>query len=157
VEKSLLVRSGLSPEDDIAVRKPAKPANDIGVNCRPLQSVRIAACARKFDAALLVGKILGMLERQIEKPPFRHCKVLIKSARDGAIYNGSRLRIGGKATHRAAEYVTWKLIEHDCQRQRTERRFFPRAKMTSGCGLVSRQKSRPDFIVEGRIFFEPFV
>src|SRR5262249_54983779 len=70
VEERLLLRGGCAAEHGVAVGESAEAADDVGVQFRPFEGVGIAARAVERDAALLVGEILGMLERQIEERAF---------------------------------------------------------------------------------------
>ena len=91
--------------------KPSEPSDDVGVNFRPFQTFRIAGGFVEGNAALLVGKILGMLERKIEEIPhfFRH--LAEKAANDCASGYGARQRVGSTCPRVTAKHVARDLIQ----------------------------------------------
>src|SRR4029078_11590148 len=67
IEKVLLFRRGDTAKHGIAMGKPAEPPDDVGMNFRPFQIFRVARRLVEGNAALLVYKILGVLEGKIKE------------------------------------------------------------------------------------------
>jgi len=63
------------------VGKATEPADDVGVQLRPFQKVRIAGGGKQRAASLLVGHCFRVLERQIEKLPLRHGGLPVEAMR----------------------------------------------------------------------------
>ena len=115
-----------------------------------------AALAHQVDAALLVGGIFRMLQRQIEEHPVLLVRQRqIEAAPDRRLGHGPRLRIGGKGLRRIAIHVARQLIEQDDQRQRAFRRFLPAIQFAGQSLLVGGLEILPDFVIEFRILVEP--
>src|ERR1700704_284200 len=103
VQKSLLLRCGGAAEHGVAVREAAEPANDVGMQFGPFDRIGVAGCAVEGDAALLVGEIFRMLERQIEERPLGDRDDLVEAARGRARRDRARQRIGREGTGGPAE------------------------------------------------------
>src|ERR1700716_3241602 len=69
VQKSLLLHGRGAAEHGVAVREAAEAANDIGMQFGPFDRIRVAGCAVESDAALLVGELFRVLERQVKEHP----------------------------------------------------------------------------------------
>src|ERR1700756_2934139 len=98
-----------------------------------------------------------MHERQIEERPHRQVCRLIKAARQGAISDSARQRIGRKGARTAAKHVARKLIQQKHKRERTLCVLCPGRKLASCGRLVDREKPRSDGLVETFVLREPFV
>src|SRR5438445_4462323 len=85
IEERLFHARGRAAERRITVREAAEAADDVGVQLGPFQEIGIAQRADQRDGAFLIGKLFGMLERQIEEQPLRLRDALIEAARDGAV------------------------------------------------------------------------
>src|SRR3981081_2048079 len=92
VQKSPLFRGGGAAEHGVAVREAAEPANDVGMQFGPFDRIGVAGCAVEGDAALLVGEIFRMLERQIEERPLGDRDDLVETARERARRGRARPR-----------------------------------------------------------------
>ena len=68
IEKGLFLRRRRAPQDGIAVRKAAEPADDIGMILGVFQIVRLPALAKEFDATQLIGQMLRMHETRMSAP-----------------------------------------------------------------------------------------
>src|ERR1700712_6095272 len=67
VQEGLLVGAGRTAEDAVAVRETPEATDDIGMVFGPLRAFRKTGLPQQPDAADLVGKLLRMHERQVEK------------------------------------------------------------------------------------------
>src|SRR3977135_4102616 len=67
IEKGLFLRRRRAPQDGIAMRKAPEPADDIGMILGVFQIVRLPTLAEEFDATQLIGQMLRVHERQVEK------------------------------------------------------------------------------------------
>src|SRR5437899_6983851 len=105
IEKGLFLGSSDAAEHRIAMRESSEPADDVGMKLRPFQRIRVAACARERDAALLVRKILGVLKGQIKEAALFSRNVAVEAARKGPVGDGASRWIGGEGARVAAEHV----------------------------------------------------
>src|SRR5882757_9631319 len=112
VEEGLLLHRGGAAERFIPMREAAEAANDIGVMLGPFGRIRVAARAIEGDAALLVGEIFRMLERQIEEHPLGGRDGLVEATRDRARRDLASQWIGREGAGVPAEHVARKLVEH---------------------------------------------
>ncbi len=69
IEERLLFRRGRAAEYGVAVGKPSKTPDDVGVDLRPFEIFRVPGGFIESDATLLVGEVFGMLKREIEEIP----------------------------------------------------------------------------------------
>src|SRR6266516_793497 len=67
IQKGLFFRRRRAPQDAIAMRKAHEPADDIGMILGVFQIVRLPALAKELDATQLVGQMLRMHQRHVEK------------------------------------------------------------------------------------------
>jgi hypothetical protein len=96
-------------------------------------------------------------ERQVEKRAQRRINRPIEAARQRAIGNRARERIGRVDAGAPAKHVARKLIEHDEQGKRRRRGGFPMCKPAGRRGLVGGEKARANGGVERVVFDEPLV
>src|SRR5690242_17109526 len=157
VEEGLLIGRGGAAEDGVAMREAAEPADDVGVQLRPLQLLGVANGAKQRAAALLVGGGLGMLERQIEELPTVGRRLQVEAAGDGAFGHRARQWIGGIASRVGAEHVARKLIEHDDERERAIARALPAGERSCGRRFVGGEEAGADRVVERSVLLEPLV
>src|SRR5437660_12643100 len=125
IEEGLLFGHSRAAEHCVAVREPAEAANDAGMLAGILEQILVAERAAERHAPLLVRQVLGMHERQIEELPFRHRTLPVEAARDGAVGNRTRKRVGGKSARLAAEHVARELVEYDDQGKCADRGLLP--------------------------------
>ena len=137
------------------MRKPPEFRNDAAVLGRKSQQLRIAQRRIERHAAVLIGHLLRMHERQIEKLPHRFVGRLVEAARERPVRHGTRQRIGGERAGAVAKHIARKLVEQDDKRERSFRAFFERRELGPCRGLVRCQKSPPDRSVEIVIPVEP--
>ena len=123
----------------LAVREAAEAADDVGVDSAHFNAVGVADRAVERDAALLVGEVFRMLERQIEETAHRRVR-RGRSRADGAARR-PRVPSGSVAKARAlaAEHVARKLVEHDQQRQRALAALLPAGERAGGRRLIGRR------------------
>jgi hypothetical protein len=84
IEKRLFFRRRGSSQNIIAMGKAPEPADDVGMILGIAEIVAIARVTKQFDAALLVGQMLRMHERHVEKFQQGRLDTLVRAARDGA-------------------------------------------------------------------------
>src|SRR5882672_6913570 len=84
IEKGLFFRRRRPPQDGIAVRKASEPADDVGMILSVFQIVRLAGLAEEFATTQLVGQMLRMHERQVEKFQQYRLNAPVGAACDGA-------------------------------------------------------------------------
>src|SRR5712671_7003491 len=156
VEECLLFRGGGTAEHGVAVREAAEPADDVGVMLGPFDRLRVVGRAVEGDAALLVGELFRMLERQVEEHPLGGRDELVEAARDRARRDLARQRIGREGAGISAEHVARKLVEHDQERERALRISIP-GQLARGRSLVSSTEVTADLGVEAGVLLEPFV
>src|SRR5690242_482837 len=84
IEKGLLLGRGRAAENAVAMGKAAEPADDIGVVFGIFQVTRIARFAKQIDAAELIGNLLRMHERHVEKLKQVVVEARIRAAGDRA-------------------------------------------------------------------------
>src|SRR5689334_5668704 len=155
VEKGLLFLCSGTAERGVAVREPSEPPNDAGVNFRPFQIFRIACGFVQSYAALLVGKILGMLKGKIEEvlQLLRH--LTVESTHDGSGRDRARQWIGCKRARVAAKHVSRKLVQQKEQCQGAFGVLLPAGQLSVSGRLVGRKKLLADLVVERCVLFEP--
>ena len=147
---------GIAAERAIAVGKAPEAANDVGMDLGVFFAFGIAGVAAQRDAALLVGEILRVHQRQIEEALLRQSEQPVGAPRDRRFGNRARRRIGCERARVAAEQVAGKLIEQDEERQRAVRRRPPVLELAGCRSPVSRKESCADLGVEGIVPLEPF-
>ena len=116
----------------------------------------IAGLAAQRDAALLVGEILRVHQRQIEEAPLRQWKQPVGAPRDRPFGNRARRRIGRERARVAPEQVAGKLIEQQQERQRAVRRRLPVLEPAGCRSLAGRKESCADLGIQGVVALEPF-
>jgi glutaryl-CoA dehydrogenase len=137
------------------MRETAEAVNDRFVRHSVFYLLRVAEAAEEGDGASLHGRVLAVLERQIEKQFLVFRKASIETKGDGLAGQGQRLRVGGESARRAAEHIARKLIEGD-----------HRGKHRLGAGqqlgipgrrdpLVEAEEARPDKLVQACILGKP--
>src|SRR5579871_984087 len=116
VQEGLFLRRGDASEDMVAVREAAEPADDVGVLLGVAKVLGIVSVSEQLDAAELVGQMLGMLERQIEKFEQGWIDPRVDPTGERAMRHVARLRVARKGPGVAAKHVAGKLVEHDDER-----------------------------------------
>src|SRR6185437_2378999 len=114
VEESLLLGARRPPEREITVREAPEAADDIGMQLGIFEVLGIGRIAEQFDSAKLVGDLLRMHERQIEKLAQRRVDPCVDAAIDGALCHLACVCVGGIRPRVAAKQVEGKLVAHDC-------------------------------------------
>src|SRR5262249_8593330 len=142
IEKRALLVCRFAAERAIAMGKPPEPADDVGMNLGMFDGLLVARLAAQRDAALLVGQILGVHERQMEEAPLGKRKWPVDPPRDRPLGDRARLGVGRIGARVTPEQVAGKLIEQDEKRKRSLRRRLPIAEPAGGRRLVGRKKSR---------------
>ena len=78
------------------MREAAEAADDVGVQSCPFQQIGMVQRTHQGEAALLVGKVFRVLEREIEEQPLPRRNALVETLRDRTVGHGARERIGGE-------------------------------------------------------------
>jgi hypothetical protein len=139
------------------MREPSEAADDVGMVFGIARELIVAVAVRELHAALLIGPILRVHERQIEELTLRPGDLLIEAARKRTIGRAPGRRVGRIGARLAAEHIARELIEHDDERERALRRLLPWREPTFGGSAPEAGKARGDLGIEGRVFLEPFV
>ena len=136
------------------MRETAKLVDDVGVQFRIFQALGVAMHAIEGERPLLVGTILRMHERQIEKGAHVG-RGAIEAVKDGAAGDRPRQRVCGEGARLPTEHVARKLVEQDQQRERTLRALLPFGVLGGGGDLVEAEKMPADFVIERGVLFKP--
>ncbi len=131
--------------------------DDVAVVARPFRRLRVAERLGERDRALLVGRIFGVRERQIEEAAQlrRHRPVVL--ALDRAVGNVHRHGVGPVGAPGAAEHVARELVEEQAQRQRAFRHELPLVEVAARRRLVGEEEALPAGLVEGVVLGKPLV
>jgi hypothetical protein len=70
---------GCAPKRGVPMWKPAETADDIRGQFSPLHLLGITGRAHKRKTPFSVWRIFGVFKRQIEKPAYGHCYLLIEA------------------------------------------------------------------------------
>jgi TRAP-type C4-dicarboxylate transport system substrate-binding protein len=157
VQKRLLGGCRIAAKRKVAVGKSPKSLNNLSMLLCVAQLLGITQRFIQAHRAVLVAQDFRMHEGQIEELP--HCWAcrLIKAARQRAIGDSARQRIGREGARGATKHVARKLIEQQEKRQRALCVVFPTRKPAICGDLVGRDKPRSDGLVEAFVPLEPFV
>ena len=82
------------------MRETAKPRNDVAVTLCPAQKVGIVEGPDQRHRPLLVGKVLAVLEGEVQEQPLQIAKLSIKSAADCRVGDGTGPQIAAGACGR---------------------------------------------------------
>src|SRR6267378_6673136 len=107
LEKGPFSRRRRAPQHAIAMRETPEPADDVGVILGVFQIVGVAGLAEEFDATKLVGQMLRMHERHVEKLQQCRLDARVGAAGDGAADNLAGQRIAWIAPDIATKHVAW--------------------------------------------------
>ena len=120
--------------------------------------VRLAVHAglEQLYLARLVGKVLRMLQRQIEEAPDIALDPQVMPGVERLPGEHPRQRIGGEGVAGVAKAVARKLIQQDQQGQRPLGRSDPVVKLAPGSSDMGVMKAAAEFGVEGVVPGEPF-
>src|SRR5207245_2013425 len=92
VEKRALLLGSRAAERAIAVGEAPEPAEDVGMDLGVRAAFGIAGLSAQRDAALLVGEILRVQQRQIKDTALRHWESLVDAPREHLL--GARNALG---------------------------------------------------------------
>ncbi len=137
------------------MREPPEAVDDPLVGLRPFHQLGVAGGRIERDRQGLVGGILAMLQRHIEKLPFPHRKPHVELPVQRVAQDRACGRIGGERAGVAAKHVARKLIEHDDQRNAAGRRLAPPVERARGGPPVQSGKTRAYRRVERGVPLEP--
>src|SRR5215472_3125433 len=149
-------------ENFIAVRKAAEPLDDldIGASVTAQRTATVALALRAVEQshrAALVGEVLAMVKRHVEKPPPRLGNQPVEPAGERPVGGGTRDRVGGVGARLVAKDVARDLVEQQHQGERALGQRFPRPQLAGRTGFVIGEKSRAQGGVEFRSALEPDV
>lgn len=116
--------------------------------------MRVAGGGEETHALVLVLERLGMLERQIEEETQRRINRPVMARRDRRACDSARFLICRKSARRAAEEIARKLIEQECERERTVGAVDPVVERARRGSLASGQK-RAALRVESVVLRKP--
>src|SRR4051794_11160947 len=157
IEEGLFVGCRDAAQGCVTMGKSPETTNDIGVEFCPFQCLDIVVCAKEPEATLLVHRIFGVLEWNVEELPLHRGNPLIEPAADGPIGDRAGECIGGESAGAVTKHVPRELVEYDHKRQRALGRVLPmRQAPGDGC-FVGGQKATRDLGVEVAILCVPFV
>ena len=130
------------------MREAAKAGDDGTVPLGVVELRGIAEVGHRDARALLVGQILAVLERQVEKQTAVGRQARMETGGDGRYGNPAGRRVAGKGAGRAAPGVAGKLVEQDAQRHGAVRRASPVVERAGSRGLDGAAEAARDQRVE---------
>src|SRR5207253_9402894 len=151
LEKDLLVRSARAAQDRVAVREASEAPDDVGMLLGIFREFSIAVVARQLQAALLVGEIFRMHQRQIEELPLGVRQLPVEAAPKGAIGGRAGELVGRVTALITAEHIAGELVEYHDERQRALRRLFPIPELAFAGGVPEGRKAFCDLGIEQRV------
>ena len=107
------------------------------------------------EGAALRGEIFRVLERQVGEAALDGRQQPVELPRDHAARRGERRGIARKRPRRAAKHVARELIEHDDERERSERRLPPALELSARGPLPGGKEPAVDFRIEDLRLPEP--
>ena len=147
------VRAG---EGAVAMREAAETTDHVAMRFGVFHVVRVAKGGAQGNAAVLVGDVFGMFERQVEEHAQRGVDLGIEADVERAARVLACERVGGEGVRAVAEDVARYLIEQQDQRERAVgggKQVF----VFAACGgVVIVEKAGAQLDVEGSVFCEPF-
>src|ERR1041384_3486266 len=154
LEELDLLGGGFSAESGVAVRKAAEARDDLVVASRAFDVLPVGG-VKQGKRAPLRREVLRVHERQVDKGALNRREQAVKLPRDRSSRRGERQGIARKRARRAAEHVARKLVEHDDQRERSERSGLPAFALAARSTLPGSEKAAADLRVERFRFLEP--
>src|SRR5690606_31961303 len=150
------LRGGLAAQDRVAVREAAEALDHVAVSDGVVEEgLELRARVRRrlggerpeaLDRDRLRGRILGVLEGEVEEGALVERQLLVLAARERAARQLERVGVGGERVGGAAMKVARELVEQQHEGEASPRRLGPAVEPAGARLLVEIAEAAPQLL-----------